>query len=277
MFVFHVTNFVDVSLSLFVRQIAEVWEGVIVQLHCRDIVSAESNSEVSAARDGETSAEPVVVSPIASYSVKLIPICLNEIGDGFDLEQHENAVKGNIVAEKLTRSKVSSPIPGQHGTPRTPRRLDSFSLKKVPTSPLTLGRSAHHSSLNDQSTLLSSQSSFKSGETISRLPLPAKPKPVVSPEALAEMYDLHLATRGLPKLASRTQAIAILRRIQDLSKEWGTVIQIDDPFPDAHDESVGVVGWVSKPSAIPTIQTALTPIRANVSNVPSLNAEVIQL
>ena len=52
-------------------------------------------------------------------------------------------------------------------------------------------------------------------------------------------YALHLATRGLPRLAEGEQAKAILQRIQKMSEEWGTVIEVDE------DAAGGVVGWVS--------------------------------
>jgi poly-gamma-glutamate capsule biosynthesis protein CapA/YwtB (metallophosphatase superfamily) len=50
--------------------------------------------------------------------------------------------------------------------------------------------------------------------------------------------SLHLSTRGIPQLASREQGMEILLKLQELSEQFGTVIEVEESAED------GVIGWV---------------------------------
>ena len=234
---------------------------------------------------------------VSSYSVKLIPIALNEVGDGFD-SGHEHIVKGrpsssltplsshscckgNVVQETqsqhdaelvATRSRPTSPSHHTPTLPISPLVLPAPSTLGPPSntappvlsssSPLPPPASASYgtvpaflsppsfslsaSSLRGRESSLSSSLSPTKGAY-----LPASSTPPVasyvpplspSPHTISSSYALHLSTRGLPRLAPREQAVAILTKIQKMSEEWGTVIDIDE---GGGGEDGGVVGWVS--------------------------------
>jgi poly-gamma-glutamate capsule biosynthesis protein CapA/YwtB (metallophosphatase superfamily) len=68
---------------------------------------------------------------------------------------------------------------------------------------------------------------------------------------VGETTATHLATRGLPKLASRSEGTAILQKLQRLSDPFGTVIRFEaaqDRTEDSDDKrDAGVCGWVVVP------------------------------
>ena len=287
----------------------EVWESVIVQVHCHKHGDEEEDGESSgktrrhrrrrggkgegsgddselkhgpdgeAERDEEERESKEMESgaeSVSSYSIKLIPIALNEVGDGFD-HGHEHLVTGNVVQEKqkqedaeiVARSRPASPTPQLTPLPLSPLVLPSASSPSTPASlspmPLPPTSSSFYNaipaflsppsfSLNSPPrpiahSLSSTPPTFSTSPRPSFTPASTTPPSTFvpplspSPHTISSTYALHLSTRGLPRVADREQAVAILRKIQKMSEEWGTVIDIDEG--DGEGEAGGVVGWVS--------------------------------
>ena len=302
----------------------EVWESVIVQVHCHD----REDDEEEEARDGaetngghpsfgsEVDTDDEQEQPLraSSYSIKLVPIVLNEVGDGWD-ERHEHIVKGNVIAEKqrqedaeavATLSRPASPdqlkgpvlsplmlprpsLPATNSAPSLlPTAAAPASVSPVSLSPSAPPTPAYESvpsflvvpappsfSLSNSPTRTASSPPITvtpppisppqpatasstpnrlyvppiglSASTLSPLvsapatPISAKPSSSPRNDELTESssYALHLSTRGLPRRAGRDEAVSILHKLQTMSAEWGTVIEVDEL------EDGSVVGWVS--------------------------------
>ena len=318
----------------------EVWESVIVQVHCHKGEDDDENEghareerrnggtgsdqhkaaewseekrERDAGEDADTDDEHEQPLRAASYSIKLVPIVLNEVGDGWD-ERHEHVVKGNVIAEKqreedaevvATLSRPGSPdqlkgpllsplmlpratlpltsstlslqpaaaIPSISLSPLSPPTSASVGYGDVPsfltvTSPpsfslansparnpspplstvtLPLASPPHAATLASSSNRLYvppiglSAATNPSSPSNSASPLFTKPAPSPRNDELTESssYALHLSTRGLPRRAGRDEAVSILHKLQTMSAEWGTVIEVDEL------DDGSVVGWVS--------------------------------
>ena len=288
---------------------SEVWESVIVQLHChrdgqrRGGKGGGGRGEGGTASKGEDGDELKEEQQegegedgsVSSYSVKLIPIVLNEVGDGYD-HAHEHVLIGNVVqeqqraqdAEMVAKSRPSSPfepqltlsavsplvlpscaqppVPSSPGLPLPPAASAvlsppsssddcasvpgflapapaAVSLGNAPARRLSLSAARSDDSAAAASAATSILSSVASASS-SSCPVSPRFVPPLSPSplGLSSSYALHLSTRGLPRLASREQSIAILQRLQRMSDGWGTVIEIDEG--EAGGEQA-VVGWVS--------------------------------
>ena len=384
----------------------EVWESVIVQVHCHngedeeesagkgangEAVNAATSSDQHKAAvwneekrekdaSSENSAQPSDNSELdtddeqerplraSSYSIKLVPIVLNEVGDGWD-ERHEHIVKGNIIAEKqrqfdaeavaalsrpaspdllkgallsplvlpgatlpptistpphLLAAAVAVDVPQSPSAPATPTSAQyenvpsfltiptppSFSLANSPTQgpspPPSITVTPPHTSSLQTATLastpnrlyvppigLSTATPPSSAPSTPVTPVSSKPSSSPRNDELTESssYALHLSTRGLPRRAGRDEAVSILHKLQTMSAEWGTVIEVDEL------EDGSVVGWVStsreqelqhpflrprirrKAEGKMTIGGALTaptvrpqPNDANVDSVPALQS-----
>ena len=324
----------------------EVWESVIVQVHCHkkedddereeagmngetvggqhkaDAWSEEKREKRSGLENGDhqschseldTDDEHEQPLHVASYSIKLVPIVLNEVGDGWD-ERHEHVTKGNVIAEKqrqedaeivATLSRPGSPdqlkgpllsplmlpratlpqnnsapslssaaaVPSISLTPSSPptvasveyENLPSFltipappsfslansparkpspppsSITPPPSSPLQPATSASTANRLYVPPLGLSGANSPSSTSAPATPVSAKPTSSPRNDDLTESssYALHLSTRGLPRRAGRDEAVSILHKLQTMSAEWGTVIEVDEL------EDGSVVGWVS--------------------------------
>lgn len=312
----------------------EVWESVIVQVHCHDREeeeegegegregktvtdrrkggewSEEKREKDAAAESGDVDTDDENEQPLraSSYSIKLVPIVLNEVGDGWD-ERHEHIVKGNVIAEKQVRedaeavatlsrpaspdqlkgpllsplmlpratlpltnsapsllsaaattsspstpmeyanvpSFLSMPTPPTFSLANSPARNPSpplLSITPPPVSPPQVATAAFVSSPN----LLYVPPIGLPGTTPSSPNTPATPLSANKPTSSSprnddhtesSSYALHLSTRGLPRRAGREEAVSILHKLQTMSAEWGTVIEVDEL------EDGSVVGWVS--------------------------------
>ena len=357
---------------------AEVWESVIVQVHCHkgeeeeeeeeeedgseergaideararakgckraawseeksEHAAAGQNGNASDAESDDDSEQPLRA---ASYSIKLVPIVLNEVGDGWD-ERHEHVVKGNVIAEKqrtedaevlASLSRPSSPdqlkgpmlsplmlpraslpaaqststlhsvapVPSASSSSSSAAVLSSVEFETVPSflsvpafslansparkpSPPPVAVTSPPTSPHRVSSLPTNSNRLyvpPIGLTASAPPSPLTPATPLSAAKLAaapsprndeltesSSYALHLSTRGLPRRAGRDEAVSILHKLQTMSAEWGTVIEVDELSDGS------VVGWVST-SREQELQHPFLRPRGRKANTKQMNGSI---